>query len=47
MQRTILAVLVLSSSPSYAAEQLTSFEKYVCEGNYFRALVQSAWVRSD
>jgi hypothetical protein len=38
---------MLSFSPSFAAVPLTSFEIYVCEGNYFRALAPSAWVRSD
>jgi len=43
----ILAMLVLSCAPSFATEPLTSFEKYLCEGNCFRALVPSAWTRSD
>ena len=49
MQRMIfiLAILVLSSSPSFATEPITSFEKYTCEGSYFRALVPSTWMRSD
>ena len=49
MQRmfVILAIMVLSSSPSHAAEPLPPFEKYVCEGSYFRAKVPSTWTRSD
>jgi len=47
MQRLILVIMVLPSSPSFAAEPLTSFEKFVCEGNYFRALVPSSRMCSD
>jgi hypothetical protein len=49
MQRIILilTIMVLTSAPSFSAEQPTLFEKYVCEGNYFRALVPSPWTRSD
>jgi hypothetical protein len=43
----ILAIMVLSFSPSFAAEPLPPFEKYTCEGNYFRALIPSTWMRSD
>lgn len=48
MQRmiVILAIMVLSPSPSFAAEP-PPFEKYTCEGSYFRALVPSTWTRSD
>jgi hypothetical protein len=49
MQRMtlILTTMVLFSSPLFAAEPLPSYTRYVCEGNYFRALVPSAWKRSD
>lgn len=43
----IFAIIVLSCAPSFASEPLPSFAKYVCEGNHFRALVPSAWTRSD
>jgi len=43
----IFALMVLSSSPSIAAEPLPAFERYACEGDYFRALVPSSWTRSD
>ena len=49
MQRmiVILAIMALSSSPPFAVEPLPPFEKYMCEGFYFRALVPSTWMRSD
>jgi hypothetical protein len=49
MQRiiVILAILALSCAASFAAEPLPPFEKYTCEGSYFRALVPSTWTRSD
>lgn len=48
MQRMIVFVLtaVLCSSLSAAGETLPAFEKYVCEGSLFRALVPAAWTRS-
>jgi hypothetical protein len=43
----LLLALVQLSSLSFAGEPLSAFEKYVCEGNHFRALVPSAWMRSS
>jgi hypothetical protein len=43
----LLLASVQLSSLSFAGEPLPAIEKYVCEGNYFRALVPSTWMRSD
>jgi hypothetical protein len=49
MQRIIatLVIIALSCVPSFATESLPPFEKYTCEGSFFRALVPSTWTRSD
>jgi len=43
----IFAIIVLSCAASFASEPLPTFEKYVCDGNHFCALVPSKWTRSD